>query len=77
MAPVSGWDILEYIKLVLEVDVLEAGKRKNLSDFDKGQIVTTMSLKLQVLLGPGLQWLVPTKSDLRQDLKSQAQLILG
>lgn len=50
MAPVNGWDILAASEhFVLKVDVLEAGKMgkcKDLSDFDKGQIVKSPKQQL-------------------------------
>ena len=48
MAPVKGWDILGASEQsVLEVDVLDAGemgRSKDLSNFDKGQIVMARRL---------------------------------
>ena len=52
MAPVKGWDILGSEGTVSScVDVLEAGKmgkRKDLSDFHKGQIVMARRLGLSI-----------------------------
>jgi len=57
------------------------GKRKDLSDFDKGQIraiFITASPKGQVLWGvPGTQWSVPTKSGPRKDNWGTGDRVMG
>ena len=55
MAPVKGWAAIE--QSVLEVDVLEAGKmgkRKDLRDSDKGQIVMARRLSQSISNTTGL-----------------------